>query len=178
MSDPGQPEYPMPPTPKPVDDIISAPDVVRALENDECCFVLDHIPIALAVARRSGEQQKICYSNNAFQSLTGLHATELEGNTWTILDPFVDEDHATVTLARALAEREDFLGTFRNHHADHAPLVVQAYSNRIENDDGTENYLILALVDVTDQENLQRESYEQQIRDKDLLLKELQHRVK
>jgi two-component sensor histidine kinase len=56
--------------------------------------------------------------------------------------------------------------------------VVQAYVACIEKDDGTENYRLAALVDVTARERAQREELERQIRDKDLLLKEIQHRVK
>ena len=56
--------------------------------------------------------------------------------------------------------------------------MVEAYSGLIENEDGTENYRIAALIDVTDRARAEREEYNRQIRDKDVLLKELQHRVK
>jgi PAS domain S-box-containing protein len=178
MTEPGPPDQPLEPNLKPVDELISSPEFVRALESDECCLVLDRIPIALAVARLSGAQQKICYSNVAFQKLTGLPAREAEGKTWAILDGFVHEDDAALTLGRAAAEGEDFLGTFRNQRHDGPGGLVVAYLNRIENDDGTENYRIAALVDVSYQERGQRDAFEQQIRDKDMLLKEIQHRVK
>ena len=41
-----------------------------------------------------------------------------------------------------------------------------------------ENYRIVALVDITDREEPHRAEFEQQLRHKDLLLKEIQHRVK
>jgi two-component sensor histidine kinase len=48
----------------------------------------------------------------------------------------------------------------------------------IENEDGTENYRIAALIDVTDRERAEREQFRAAIRGKDMLLKELQHRVR
>ena len=39
-------------------------------------------------------------------------------------------------------------------------------------------YRIVALIDVTEREKSQREQFAQRLRDKDMLLKELQHRVK
>ena len=42
----------------------------------------------------------------------------------------------------------------------------------------SENYRILALIDVTERARAEREEFAAQLRDKDLLLKELQHRVK
>ena len=57
-------------------------------------------------------------------------------------------------------------------------MVVEAFSGLIEEEDGTENYRIAALIDVTDRERAEREEFARQIRDKDTLLKEVQHRVK
>jgi two-component sensor histidine kinase len=57
-------------------------------------------------------------------------------------------------------------------------LVVEAFSGLIEDEDGTENYRIAALIDVTERERVEREEFARQIRDKDMLLKEVQHRVK
>jgi two-component sensor histidine kinase len=48
----------------------------------------------------------------------------------------------------------------------------------IESDDGVENFRIAALVDVGGRERAQIEQFESQIRDRDMLMRELQHRVK
>ena len=82
MTDPGPPGLPIPPSSKQVDDLISSPEFIRALDSDECCVVLDHLPIAVAAASPFGDQQKICYSNNAFQTLTALSAREIEGDAY------------------------------------------------------------------------------------------------
>ena len=61
---------------------------------------------------------------------------------------------------------------------DGTPILAQAYAGLIEGQDGTDSYRIAALVDVANRERSQRDEFEKQIREKDLLLKELQHRVK
>ena len=71
---------------------------------------------------------------------------------------------------------EEFLGSFQAEFPK--PVVVEAFSGLIENEDGSENYRIAALIDVTNRARAEREEYARQIRDKDILLKELQHRVK
>jgi two-component sensor histidine kinase len=55
---------------------------------------------------------------------------------------------------------------------------VQAYASVIESDDGIESFRIAALVDVGGRERAQIEQFEGQIRDRDMLMRELQHRVK
>ncbi len=71
---------------------------------------------------------------------------------------------------------DEYQGTFQKDLPQ--PLVVEAYAALIDNRDGTENYRILALINVTERARAEREEYAAQLRDKDLLLKELQHRVK
>ena len=57
-------------------------------------------------------------------------------------------------------------------------LLSRPFPASFEDDDGTENYRIAALIDITNRARAEREEYARQIRDKDILLKELQHRVK
>jgi two-component sensor histidine kinase len=57
-------------------------------------------------------------------------------------------------------------------------MLVEAYAGVIEDEASTEKYRIAALVDVTERARAQREEFARTIRDKDLLLKEIQHRVK
>src|SRR4030095_570492 len=101
MRDPFSPDEPILPS-KQVEDLISSPGLVRALESDECCLVLDHVPIAIAVARQVGNAQRICFAKNAFQALTGLAGSTIDGQGWTILDSFQHEDGASLSLGRAV----------------------------------------------------------------------------
>jgi PAS domain S-box-containing protein len=173
------PEPPSDPTAnKPVEEILSSPELVRAVENDDCKAFLDHVPVAIAVARNGDGRQRIVYANQLFETLSGLPATDLQGHGWSVLDGFVSEDDtAPLALGTAISAGEDFIGTFRRHF-EQGTRLVQAYVGVIENEDGSENYRITALVDVTEQDRSQRERFERDIRHKDLLLKELQHRVK
>ncbi len=162
---------------KPIDEILSSPQLARAVENEECQVFLDHIPIGIAVARNGDGPHRIVYVNQALESLSGLPAAALIGKGWSVLDCFVNEGNPALPLGPAIAEGEDFLGTFKKNLEQGARLA-QAYVGVIENEDGSENYRIAALVDVTEQERSQRDRFERDIRTKDLLLKELQHRVK
>jgi len=151
--------------------------MVRAVENNEFKSFLDHVPIAIVISSRAEDEQHIVYANLAFETLTGQSTEEIEGQSWSILDTFTHEDDPALTLGKAVENGEDFLGTFRAE-MDGKQCLAQAYASLIEGDNGTESYRIAALVDVTDRERSQRDEFEKQIRDKDLLLKELQHRVK
>ena len=174
---PEQPKSPTAPSPQQVEDLIASPELTRAIENEEFKWFLDHLPIAIVISRHLGDRQRIVYANQAFETLTGQTVASIEGKTWIFLDTFKDEDEPQRGLGQAVLSGEDFLGTFRQDQGNTTSLV-QAYASLIENEDGTENYRIVALVDVSERERAQREEFERQIRDKDLLLKELQHRVK
>jgi PAS domain S-box-containing protein len=121
--------------------------------------------------------QRICYVNKAFELLTGRATKDCAGRGWSILAAFREENDLQATLESAmLSGGEEFLGTFQAEYPKQ--VVVEAFCGLIENEDGSENYRIAALIDVTNRARAEREEYARQIRDKDLLLKELQHRVK
>jgi len=166
------------PSPQQVGELLSSPEMVKAVESDDFKRFLDHVPIAIVISWCVNNQQRIVYANLAFANLIGLPAAELEGESWSILNSFTHEDDATLTLGKAVAGGEDFLGTFGAERAEGKHILAQAYASLIEDEHGVESYRIAALVDVTDRERAQRDEFEKQIRDKDLLLKELQHRVK
>ncbi len=166
------------PASKPIDDLFASPGLGKAVESDEFKRFLDHVPIALAVSKLIADQQRIVYVNRAFEHLVGTTMAEAEDKTWDILDQFVNEDDAQVSLAHAILAGGDFLGTFGAAREGAKPVLVQAYAGTIENDDGTENYRLAALVDVSEHERAQREEFEREIRGKEMLLLELQHRVK
>jgi PAS domain S-box-containing protein len=171
---------PEPPEQQPaskIEELLASPELVKAVENDEFKLFLDHIPIAIAVSRLGHGGQRIIYANPAFEMITGLSSAAVEDSGWSVLAGFRHEDLSHLTLTEAINRGEDFLGTFRQER-DGATILAQAYASRIENHDGSENYRIAALVDVVERERAQRDEFEQRIRDKDLLLKELQHRVK
>jgi len=172
------PEPPSPPVAEPVNELLASPELAKAVESDGFKRFLDHVSIAIVIAWMVEGEQRIVYANHAFESMTGLPVAEIDGKSWSILNCFTHEDDTQLTLEQAVLTGEDFLGTFRKEAEGGKPILAQAYASLIEGEEGAESYRIVALVDVTDRERSQREDFERRIRDKDLLLKELQHRVK
>jgi PAS domain S-box-containing protein len=174
MASAEEPGLPAEPTAGQVTALLDTLGDAKVVETKEFKRFLDHIPIAIVISKSTKLRQRICYANPAFEALMGASLADYQD--WSIFAGFTSEDE-DVTLERAVIEgREDFLGTFRREQPQ--PAVVEAYAALIENEDGTENYRIAALIDVTDRQRAEREQYIRKIRDKDSLLKELQHRVR
>ena len=167
-----------PPASDQVDQILASAKLAAAIENDRYKHLLDHVPVAVAVSRGAADQQRIAYVNAAFETLLGVTAREVEGKQWHCLDQFVDEDDPGRTLGSAISDGEEFIGVFRPQSPSERLVIVQAYAAVIENDDGQQSFRIAAMVDIGSRERAQIEEFEIQIRDRDMLLRELQHRVK
>lgn len=159
-----------------VNDLLASTDIARAVGDEQFKRFLDYLPFGVAVFRVNEGKRRIAYVNTAFEKLSGHTADELIGASWNVLYSFKAENDSG-TLEQALEKSEDFLGVFRRQLPDES-FVVQAYASAVENDDGSENYRIVALVDVSTRDGVQFEELEKQIKEKDLLLKELHHRVR
>jgi two-component sensor histidine kinase len=161
-----------------VDQFLGSAKLARAIENDRYKHLLDVTPVAVAVSRGSAAEQHIVYANKAFEALMSMALAEVEGMSWLCLDGFHNEADPGQTLGEAIREGEDFIGVFRPNAPADRLVIVQAYAAAIESDDGAENFRIAALVDVGGRERAQIEQFESQIRDRDMLMRELKHRVK
>jgi PAS domain S-box-containing protein len=159
-----------------INDLFDSLELAKAIDTEEFKLFLDHVPIAIIISKLIRGDQRIVFANKTYEDLTGQALADIRGKGWTILDSFVLEDDPHVTFSQTLPKGEDFVGTFRREQPK--PALVEAYAGLIENEDGTENYRIVALIDVTERERAQREEFARQIRDKDLVLKEIQHRVR
>jgi two-component sensor histidine kinase len=166
------------PSTQQVDQLLGSSKLALAIENDKYKHLLDHAPVAVAVSRGSGAEQQVVYANKAFEALLSLAPSDVEGQNWLCLDNFLSEDNPAQTLGEAIRDGEDFIGVFRPAGPVDRLVIVQAYASVIESDDGIENFRIAALVDVGGRERAQIEQFENQIRDRDMLMRELQHRVK
>jgi PAS domain S-box-containing protein len=160
-----------------VNDLFDSLELTKAIDTAEFKLFLDHIPIAIIISKFVRGDQRIVFANRAYESLTGQRLADIVGRGWSVLESFRLEDEPHLTFSEALPKCEDFVGTFQRE-PPHKPMLVEAYAGLIENEDGTENYRIVALIDVTERERAQREEFSRQLRDKDMLLKEVQHRVK
>jgi PAS domain S-box-containing protein len=159
-----------------VEDLLDTPHLADALDSKPFRHFLDQIPIAIVVSDLRGHE-RIVYTNPEFEKLSGQTAADLEGQPWSALRGNDDGD-LDRKLSVAIVEAGDCVGTFRIDRVEREPSIVDAYSNIIEDDDGTPAFRLVALVDVSAHEKVQRNELELQIREKDTLLREIQHRVK
>lgn len=163
------PEDPTPPSPT----ISDLPHLAEALDDNRFRQFLDHVPFAVAVSEL-GNDETLVYGNIEFERLTGISAEELQGKSWSVLPraaPLADG----AELAEALLESEEYLGAF-SLSVGAEKRTVDAWSNTIVDDAGQPLFRLLAMS--------ARESADEQttlsetLAEKDVLLKELQHRVK
>jgi PAS domain S-box-containing protein len=169
-------EQPSDQTAKQVNDLFDSLELTTAVETEEFRLFLEHIPIAIVISKHISGDQRIVFANKTYEELMGQRLAEIKGRGWSILQSFKREEEPHLALSDVVPEGEDFLGCFLREQPK--TTIVEAYSGLIENEDGTENYRVVALIDVTEREKAQREEFARQLKDKDLILKEVQHRVK
>jgi PAS domain S-box-containing protein len=163
--------------PDQIEELMTSPDLAGALESRQFRRFLDQIPIAIVVAELKSDEL-IVYANPEFEKLTGQSSASVEGRPWSALQGEAVDDKAGLLLGDALVDDSEYVGSFRIERPGQEPSVVDAYSNVIVDDNGTPAFRLAALVDVTAHDPLSREDFEKQLRDKDILLREIQHRVK
>jgi len=159
-----------------IKELLSSTEFAQAIETEEFRVFLDHIPIAIVIAKIVRSEQRIVYANAAYEAIGGQGRNEIVGRRWSALDTFTLEDEPDRKLSQVLPTADDFVCTFKRDEPEQ--VLVEVYSGLIESEDGGKTYRIVALIDVTRRAKAQREEFARQLRDKDLLLKELQHRVK
>src|ERR1700687_1430662 len=159
-----------------IEALLATPNLADALESEQFRHFLDQVPIAIVVSQMKGGE-RIAYGNPQFEKLSWHTAAEIEGKPWSVLHGQGDAENPR-KLGAAIVESNDFVGTFRIERAGGDPAVVDAYSNVIEDDDGTPAFRLAALVDVGEHGHALREEFDQRMREKDTLLLEIQHRVK
>jgi PAS domain S-box-containing protein len=149
------------------------PHLADALESHRFKQFLDHVPFGVIVSElRPGE--RITYANLEFERLTGQSARAVEGKPWSALPVEAIEIESDRQLRDAITQADDYLGVFALDRGGDAS-TIHAWSNVIEDDGGTPMFRLVALA------SLRAPSpgdMEHQLREKDTLLRELQHRVK
>jgi PAS domain S-box-containing protein len=152
-----------------VEHILETRGLAGALETDRFKRFLDHVPIAIAVSE-IGRDERVIYVNLEFERLCGLSAPDVINQSWDILS-HVDGGEAHHTFGEAIALEQEYLGSFR---FEDQSKIVDAWSNVIEDDDGAPTFRLVAMAAV----GAERAQANQQLEEKDTLLRELQHRVK
>jgi len=152
------------------------PNLASALESNRFKQFLDHAPFAIAVAELS-PAETITYANIAFEELIGEPAKSILGKTWSALPGVARESDGAVPLSEAVTRADDYVGVFRFGN-DGTGVLVDAWSNIILNEEGTPAFRLVALAYTGNRTATEQEKLEQQVQSKDVLLRELQHRVK
>ena len=160
------------------EELIASPEFARALETDSFKRFLDCLPIAVAISKLVRGEQRIVYANQAFEKLFGQSLPEIKGRNWSILDNYRHRDDPSLSLGRAILRDEDFLGSFWLDGQDGAMKGIEAAVALIEREGERERFRLAAFFDCSHRELVLRAGLEKDLRAKDLLLKELQHRVK
>lgn len=158
------------------DQLSETPHLASALESDRFKQFLDHMPFAVAVSELT-PVETITYVNLAFERITGEISGSIVGQTWEILPGAATGAGNETSLQEAVVGQEDYLGVFTIERSQQ-PVSVDAWSNVILNDAGSPTYRLVALADIRDRVSTDQEKLEEQLQAKDILLRELQHRVK
>jgi two-component sensor histidine kinase len=159
-----------------VGQLLATPGLADALESDRFKQILDHVPVAIAVAELQ-PSEAITYCNLEFERLTGQAASDLEGTDWKILPGVAAAPGETTLLGEAVLTDDEYIGTF-TIDCRGEPLEVDAWSNVIESEEGLPLFRLVALAKTGQRIRVAGEQHEQLLRNKDTLLRELQHRVK
>jgi two-component sensor histidine kinase len=162
---------------KQAENLLASPELVRAFENDEFRQILDHIPIALLVAQSCEGTQRIVYANASLADICGRPLEQIVGTELTALNYFIAEGDASRTLGKAIAEDDDFLGIFWTQ-INERRVVAEAYVSTIDCEGEGESFSIAALVDISQRDQAERAENDKAATDKDMLMRELQHRVR
>ncbi|GLK55174.1 two-component sensor histidine kinase [Methylopila capsulata] len=148
-----------------VDELLTTPDLVDALASDQFKQFLDHLPIAILVGEIADGRERVVYANLEALERLGCAEDEIIGKPWEGIDPRWTS-HQWPSFAAAVRDEQDAVGALGD-----GP-VMELNASLIEDDEGRPKFRIVALVE------LPGEDVQAKLREKDLLLLEIQHRVK
>lgn len=153
--------------------LLDTPDLAQALDSERFKQFLDHVPVAVAVSELH-PSETITYANLEFERLTGHPIADIEGKSWRALPGVASPPDDDRFLRDAIRKDADYIGEFKIEQEAGA-INVDAWSNVIENEDGTPLFRLVALAR-TGSERAQ--DVQSSLAEKDAQLRELQHRVK
>jgi two-component sensor histidine kinase len=163
--------------PSSIEELLDTPDLAVALESDLFKQFLDKLPVAIAVSKLL-PVERVVYANFEFERLSGQSDTAVLGDKWDRFPGQAAAPGRPRSLAEAIAEEGDYLGSFNMPERDGAAVTVDAWSNIIEDDAGQAAFRLVALVEAVSHDASVLDELEEQVREKDTQLKELQHRVR
>jgi two-component sensor histidine kinase len=158
-----------------IEQLMESPNLAAALESDHFKQFLDHIPIAVAVSEL-GPIEKVVYANLEFERLSGQSNATVLSKGWQSL-PGAAAQLETYSLGEAITRGSEHLGAF-NIPQISGRVRVDAWSNIIEDETGNPSFRLVALVANPSHGASTVDELEERVREKDIQLQELQHRVK
>ncbi len=162
--------------PNSIEHLLESPDLAVALGSDRFKQFLDLVPIAVAVSELN-PIERVVYANLEFERLSGQLNTTVLGNGWQSLPGEAAAPRAAKSLGEAITTERDYLGTFNMPHGD-VGLMVDAWSSVIEDENANPAFRLVALIAAATRDVSILDELEDQLREKDTQLLELQHRVK
>ncbi len=151
-----------------------APHLADALESNRFKQFLDHVPFGVVVAELE-PSERIVYANLEFERLTGHSARTVEGKVWDSLALDATAAEGGRQLREVVTEAEDYIGVYSVRDGEET-RAIHAWSNVIVDDNGIPLFRLVALAKLNATPSTGE--LEDQLREKDTMLRELQHRVK
>lgn len=159
-----------------IDQLFASPGLADVLESERFKQFLDHVPVAIAVSDLH-PSETITYCNLEFERMSGRSAADIQGKSWKVLPGIAAAHDDNTKLGAAVLTDDEYIGRFRIDNGSE-PTEVDAWSNVIESDDGIPLFRLVALALTGQRTRVAGEQDKQLLRDKDVQLRELQHRVK
>jgi two-component sensor histidine kinase len=156
--------------------LLASANLSDALESDRFRQFLDHVPFAVVVSELQ-PPERLVYANLQFERLTGISARDIEAQPWTVLPGQAADPADQRSFSEAIQNDQDYIGVFTLAR-DSAAITVDAWSNIIQDDDGTPSFRLVAFAENIRDTHAPEGDLAQRLREKDTLLRELQHRVK
>ena len=155
--------------------LLDTPHLAGALESEQFKAFLDHVPVAIGVSELR-PSERIVYLNKEFERLSGQSESELTGKLWGSLTGSATAFNDDRQLSDAISDDQDYIGAFTID--DSSSVSLDAWSNIIRDDQGVPVFRLVALSAARQRTEQGQLKLEQLIREKDTLMRELQHRVK
>ncbi len=152
---------------------LEAPAVAEALDGAQFKQFLDRLPVAIAVSHLR-PVERIGYANPEFERLTGVPEVLLKGRGWNAVAGSVATEANPQEFAAAIVSRDDLIGAY-SVGSRNAPTSVDVWSSVIKDSAGAPVYRLVALTIAPPDEI--RDELARKLHEKDVLLRELQHRV-
>jgi two-component sensor histidine kinase len=155
--------------------LLDSADLAVPSGSDRFKQFLDQIPVAVAVSELH-PTEKVVYANLEFERLSGQSNKTVLSKGWQSL-PGAAAQLEAYSLGDAIIQGNEHLGSF-NIPQPAGAVVVEAWSNIIEDETGSPTYRLVALLANPSRAASIVDELEAQVREKDTQLLELQHRVK